>query len=151
MSIKTLIDARQYVKDNREDGCTCPCCGQKAKVWKKTIISTSAADLIRLVNMYQGTALHYDQFATVKKDRNFSQLVLRGLIKAEDNDDSSKRSSGMWHPTERGIRFARGEIRIQKYVLTYNNKKIGVEGAYVRIEDVLGKKFNYEELIDDNY
>ncbi len=125
----------------------CRCCGRVVNVWKKKIVSTAAASLCRLVDLYEGEALHLDDFTVLAKDRNFSQLVLWNLIAPGENKDTRKRASGKWWPTTQGTSWAKGDTWVQKYVLTRNNQVISHEGPAVYIHDVLGDRFNYAELI----
>jgi len=152
--METIKDAKEYINSKLREGegeaVKCPCCNKSIKEWKKTIISTSAADLIKLVALYRGPALHLDDFCTVAKDRNFSQLVLWGLIDPEINDDDSKRASGKWRPTDLGMQFARGYVSVDKYVITYNNTVLRREGPKIKIREALGNKFDYEKLLHDN-
>jgi len=148
--METIEDARQYIADNREKGVDCPCCGKYLKVWRKSIVSTSAAELIRLVGKYRGEAIHIDDFCIEAKDRNFSQLVLWGLVVPEKNDDRKKRSPGRWIPTAEGKYFARGLRSIDKYVLTYDNHILKFEGPKITIRDALNNKFDYEKLLMEN-
>lgn len=125
----------------------CPVCGQEVRTWKKPMISTAVASLIRLVAMYRGRALHHDEFTVLLKDRNFSQLKLWGLVVPEANDDPAKRSSGKWHPTEKGIEFATERNVVPKYVITRANRVVGFEGPAIGVREALGSRFNYRELI----
>jgi hypothetical protein len=125
----------------------CPCCGQRVRVWKKTLISTAVASLVQLVRQYQGEAIHHDQFTVLLKDRNFSQLKLWGLIASAANDDQSKRSSGRWHPTDKGIEFAVERRVVPKYVITRSNRVLRFEGPFVGVREALGGRFDYRKLI----
>jgi len=125
----------------------CPCCGTQIRVWKKAIISTAVASLVRLVALYRGEPLHHDDFTVLLKDRNFSQLKLWGLITPAVNDDPMKRSSGRWSPTLRGVSFVRGEIKIEKYAVTKHNTLWRLDGPMVGIREALGSRFDYRELL----
>jgi len=146
-----LVKAKEIVEKGRNNGIDCPCCGLYVKEWKKSIISIAVASLCKLVSKYKGKYIHLDDFNVQPKDRNFSQLVLWKLIKKAKTDDSTKRASGMWMPTEKGIKFARGEAVLKKYVITLNNKCIGYEGDFIDVKEALNSRFNYSDLMGDNY
>ena len=57
-----------------------------------------------------------------------------------------KRTAGMWKPTTKGIQFLLGNLSIPSHVETLNNKVVRFSGDNVFVRDVLGKKFNYDEL-----
>lgn len=126
----------------------CPFCDQKAAVWKKCVISTAAIDLVRLVKRYRGKPLHIEDFTHKLKDRNFSQLVLWGLVVPAVNDDDSKRSSGMWSPTQRGKDFVAGDLLLSKYVITYANEVVDREGPEHSIRDALGQHYDHAKLLN---
>jgi len=145
--MRSLHEAKQFVRDHRGDknGCICPCCEQKAMQWKKSLISTAVASLVKLVRVYKGDHIHLDEFNVVAKDRNFSQLKLWDLVRTLPSDE--KRSSGMWAPTKLGVDFAKGRVNIPKYVITYNNVRIGYDKPLVGVKEILENKFNYYELL----
>jgi len=149
--IQTLDEAKEYiiglVSSTKHPGGRCPCCKQKVQAWRKSICSTSAADLMRLVKAYKGQPLHYDSFCTQQKDRNWSQLVLWDLIEPGENTDDSKNSAGTWSPTKLGEEFVWKLAWIPKYITTYDNKIIRKSTELVNIEDALGNKFDYLALI----
>ena len=125
----------------------CPYCGQRVRVWKKALISTAVASLVQLVRRYEGEAIHHDDFAVLLKDRNFSQLKLWGLNEPAANNDPAKRTSGKWHPTDKGIEFAVGRRVVPKYVVTKANRVVRFDGPYIGVREAIGAKFNYRELI----
>jgi len=145
----TLEVARNQVQENRRTGVKCPCCDQMAREWRHSMVGVAVASLVRLVAMYEGEPIHLDQFYVNKKDRNFPTLKCWDLVEPGINEDTQKKASGMFYPTLRGIRFAAGEIHVPEYVWTYNKEVIGVEGRLVSVFDVLGNKFDYKELFNN--
>jgi len=149
--IETLAEAKEYIlgliSNPASNGAPCPCCKQKVQAWRKSICSTSAADLIRLVKSYNGTPLHYDGFCVVPKDRNFSQLVLWDLIEPGENHDVTKRAPGTWKPTTYGIEFVWNIAQVPRYITTFDNRIIRKSTEFIGIEHALGNKFDYCELI----
>jgi len=128
----------------------CPHCGHVKRVWRKKIISTAAASLVRLVALYRGQHLHLDKFNVLPKDRNFNQLVLWGLAEPMVNRDTKKRASGMWQPTQKGIDFVYRKITLPKYINTQENRVLGFEGPQVDIIETLGQHFDYFVLLAEN-
>jgi len=147
-NIATLEEAQEIILHMISgEGGHCPVCRQKVRSWRKSICSTSAADLINLVKSYNGQPLHYDSFCVVPKDRNFSQLVLWDLIEAGENLDEKKRSSGTWRPTDLGVGFVWDLAVVPRYITTFDNKIIRRSTDHIRIQDALGNKFDYTALI----
>lgn len=142
-------DIGKFVEDFKRGG-ECPRCGVTTVEWKKTIISTAVASLVKLVSLYEGTPIHFDNFTVLKKDRNFSQLVNWDLIVSCPNDDQNKRTAGKWSPTKRGIDFVNKKVFIPKYIVTFDNKLIRHEGPHIDIEEALNDRFDYGGLLAIN-
>ena len=147
-NIATLEEAKEAILQMISgDGGSCPCCRQKVRAWRKSICSTSAADMIRLVRAYRGVPLHYDTFCVLPKDRNFSQLVLWDLIEPGDNKDDKKNASGTWSPSLLGIDWVFNLAEMPKYITTYDNKIIRKSTKMIGIKKALNNKFDYAALI----
>ena len=144
----TLAEAQAYVNKHKYDGVTCPCCSQLYKVWRKKPISTAVAALCRLVSLQQqrDTFYHLDDFNVVTKDRNFNQLINWNLMQPMQSEERTKRSSGFWKATEKGVQFVQDKIQIPKYVFTLDNKVIGYSDQQINIYQALSNKFAYQEL-----
>jgi hypothetical protein len=83
--------------------------------------------------------------------RTFTKLQHWHLIEARPNEDSAKRTSGMWRPTDKGVAFAKGQITIPQHILMYNRKCLGTTGDPVYITDTFKEKFDYSKLMALNY
>ena len=151
--METLIEAKEYINEHKDKGVKCPCCTQMYKVWRKRPISTAVASMCKLFQMQQTTDkyFHLDDFSVLPKDRNFSQLINWDLVEPMRNNDKDKRASGYWRLTTTGRGFVAGAFRIQKYVFTLNNKVVGYSEEKATVEECLGKKFSYAELMNDNF
>lgn len=142
----TKDQINQLIAENKG---ICPCCGQKIQIWRKSIISTAVASLCQLVRMYDDKPLHHDKFTVLLKDRNFSQLVLWGLIEAAAPRTATDNSAGMWSPTSKGIAFVKGSLTVPQYVETYNNILLGFDGPEIDVRQALREKFDYNDLLAD--
>jgi len=81
---------------------------------------------------------------------HLAKAIHWSLIEGRPNDDSAKRTSGYWQPTQKGRDFAHGRISIPKYVYLYNNTAHGFSMEITTIREALGNKFNYSELINSS-
>ena len=72
-----------------------------------------------------------------------------GLIEemAKDPGDTTRRTSGLWRPTEKGVQFVQCLLQVPKRVYLYNNEILGWDDQTVTIRDALGTKFDYAELM----
>ncbi len=133
---------------NANSGYICKCCGSFCKVYRKPLIGSAVADLIRLVKHYtiRGEAVHINEFT--KQRSNFYTLSYWGFIEKGDVIvDEKKRSSGYWKPTIKGIEFVNNHITANSVAETYNNKLIKLSGEKIDVITALGKKFDYKKLM----
>jgi hypothetical protein len=147
----TIVEAKQYLKDNIKKGVKCPCCGQFAKLYSRKINSGMVLFLIGLYRLSKRNGIQEfsNDFVFKEMDLNVRSLdysILKhfGLIQESVNTDSGKKKSGNWIITEAGINFAEGKVSVAENVLIYNNKVIGFEGKNILISEI--SKFNYKDL-----
>ena len=130
-------------------GGTCPCCGQYVKMYRYSIAGVAAACLIRLYGSPEGAFVPVNSIARGHGvGGHWARLRRWGLIEEAINEDTKKRTSGLWRITARGREFVDNKILVPKYVLIYNGTVFGFEGGMVSIRGCLGNKFNYEELME---
>lgn len=143
---------RKAFETAKDEGCTCPLCGQYAKVYKRKINAGMAADLLRLyrlnVHGMYNDYHHYTKFCNKSGGGDFAKLVYWGLIESKPHTQDDKKSSGYWAITQRGIDFAEGKITVIERKHIYNGEMCGESGGQVTIRDALGKNFNYSELMN---
>ncbi len=79
---------------------------------------------------------------------DYAKLRHWGLAELKPNDDDpSKKDSGLWRPTEKGRRFAYRQIRVPRYVYLYKNKVMGFSEETISIEEALKVSFDYDDLM----
>jgi len=159
----SLKDAREYVEDARAQprGGSCPCCDQHVKNYRYSISRSMA---LALVSLYHLNVRNNDTFVS-KEDLfkvvisksafgggSFASMVRWGLIEEKSSDDKTKgRCSGYWRITEKGKSFVKNEIRLPKYVHSYNNKVFFRDDKeMVSILDAMnGESFDYEKIMSE--
>jgi len=134
-----------------EEGINCPCCGQLVKIYKRKLNSGMAAALVWLVGEFKRTQDWIDIPAKaprhVIKSREHGRLVHWGLIEQKPNEDSAKKTSGLWRPTLLGVDSVEGTVSVRSHVFLLNNEMQGFSDSSVFIKDALGSDFNYAELM----
>lgn len=151
----TLAQARAYLKQGAtsSEGVGCPCCGRLAKVYKRKLHTEMALFLIGLVKKYKKTRDWInvrdvipggDKSAKASSDGAY--LVHWRLIEPQPKPEGGKRQ-GFYRPTDRGIQFAEKKIRVPSHVALFDNKVVGWNDKLVYIDEALGDKFDYEELM----
>lgn len=154
----TISVAQRYVEERCEEGVRCPCCGQYVKVYRRKINSTMARALLYIYKYFEhpdaNEWLHVaDYLVKVKKDSTIaggdaSKLRLWGLIEPlpSKRQDGSNRV-GYYRITDLGKKFAEGKVKVSSAVYVYNQQVMGYDEQTVNIEQALGSKFNYAELM----
>jgi len=141
-----LFDASFYA------GTYCPCCNQRVQLYPRKVYGAVAVFLIWLVRTCKDGAWASLQDAPLLQGRrgggDKDKLKFFGLAEEKPNEtDPSKRSSGFWRPTEKGIRFVRGEVRIAKTAWGYNGQCLGYSTDQITIQEALGSKYDYREVM----
>lgn len=151
-----LADARALVFRSLADGIHCPCCDQFCKSYTRRINSGMARALIWLVREWRKQEstgwIHIPTRGTrhVLANRELARFAFWGMVEARFNDDKTKKDSGYWRPTERGVLFADGGSTEPAYVVLYDNNVREVAATRIGIREALGHAFNYDELMHGN-
>jgi hypothetical protein len=157
--METIKEAKQFLKANYKEGTKCPCCGQSVKLYKRTITSAMAWGLIifdkkSLTNdFYHAENIFKDVDGLPSSIRgDFPKLRFWGLIEKYegDRDDGSPRN-GLYRITSKGKSFVRNRYSVPRHAYTYNNKLRKIEGDDITIKDALSNKFNYNQLMRNEY
>lgn len=122
----------------------CECCGQKVGIYKRSITSTMARWLMRLVHRYEQTQgwVHLDDLKKMEGGGDYAKLQSWGLLEHRVNTDTNKTQSGYWKPTTQAIEFAHGRLALPMPAWMYNGQVLGYEPKLKTIEECLGKKFS---------
>lgn len=154
-----LVEARAFLVENFDKGAPCPLCKQFVKRYRRKLNSSMARALIAIYHYHRAngpaafdvaTYLRTPHLKLAQSQGDWAKLQYWGLIvqKPGLRSDGSWRN-GMWSITERGERFARGEIRVPKHIYMYNGDALASshDDKTTSIQEALGEKFNYAELM----
>lgn len=145
----TIQAGKVWLRSKLDKGADCPLCGQRAQLYKRKINSGAARGLITMWHMYGQQWGHLPSTANLARlGGEFSRLALWGLVEeaTEKREDGGR--AGYWRITDAGVEFIKGRKSLPTYALVYNGKRRGFDGPSVTIQDALGDKFNYAELMD---
>lgn len=150
------------MKARAHNGVRCPCCAQEVKVVEKPIHAFMARTLIILhlhflkdpATKWVHVNSHLDgiaiTFGIALKGGEWPKLIYWGLIEEipkTEKTESGKRV-GYYRLTEKGVSFAKGEAKVPRAAIIYNDRFLGLTtDREVSIQDVLGKDLNYTELM----
>lgn len=136
----TLTEARRWFHSTVRDGTICPCCDQYCQIYKRTMFSTMARDLIRMLK--KGADKEYIRTSRIDNSGNIGKMRHLGLITMGD-------TRGYWKITETGMMFLQRRHRVPKWFYTWNQECVGYDDSKtIDIIDALGKKFDYDELMN---
>lgn len=140
---------------NPDTGYRCSCCGQFCKRYYRHFNSNMAIALIVLYRNLDKGFVHLENLmkeAGYKRCGDASYLRHYRLIEKKEGkrEDGSPRN-GMYKITSAGIMFVEGKTKVKKKYIIYNNKHEGFEGDEITIQDALGTKFDYRQLMDGDY
>lgn len=143
----TLANARARLRELVDDGHRCPVCTQLAKVYPRVIYSTMARELIRC---YRAAGTNWFHVPTIIGHNGGDLLKTRywGLMEEETTvrrDDGGR--AGYWRITSLGEAFILRQLKVPKRAHVYDGRRLRLDGPDVSIDDCLGKKFNYAELM----
>lgn len=146
--LRTIREAKQYLKEGFSEGTNCPCCGQRVKLYKRGVSSGGAMMLINLYHKKDEWTYAGDVVEGVNSG-DFYRLQLWDLvaIKPKDESDNSKAGTAMFKITEQGKLFVENKLTIIKYKHVFNGTVWGESGDQVNIIHALNNKFNYIELM----
>lgn len=141
-------------RTTQKSGGECPCCGQHAQVYRRSIYKRMAKVMLWLVDEFQKTG----EWITLKEGPLFrggdnAKLAYWNLVQTRTlrrTIEGHTRSSGQWMPTPSGIRFAKKKGVVPKYAYVYNGEVVGYSEEMVTIADCLEGDFDYSEILGDD-
>lgn len=110
--------------------------------------------LIQLVRRFECEPRWYgvgEPWSKHVDSRENAKLIYWGMVeqKPKEADNTSKRTSGLWKPTPRGVAFVHGRYSAPSYKFLYKNEVIFEDGELATIVDALGDDFNYGDLMSE--
>lgn len=80
---------------------------------------------------------------------DYAKVIHWNLAELKENTiELGKKNCGLWKPTQYGIDFVQGKVKIAARVFLYLNEVIGRDDQSINIQEALGNKFNYEDLMN---
>lgn len=153
----TIREAKIHLNQHLDHGVVCPACEQLCKRYSRKLTSSMAYGLLiiySLTNNRENQWIHIeDEFkkltdipSSIRGD--LPKLRYWNLLeKQEYTKDDGNPNSGFYRITKAGEDFINGLTSVRKYAKIYNNQFYGFEGGFIKIQEALGAKFYYEELM----
>lgn len=146
----TLAEAQAWLRARIDDGERCPCCTQRAQVYRRKINSGMARAFIQFYRAY-GTDWGHKPTAlkglgAAARDESLLRYWDLWVEADEPREDGGR--AGWWQVTERGEQFVLGYTRVPKYARIYDSRLLRFDTEeFVTIKDALGDRFDYDELM----
>lgn len=138
-----------------DKGYKCSSCGQLVKRYFRKFNSNMALALIVLYKHKEKGFIHLEN--TMKElgynrcgDASYMRHY-RLIEKMEGKREDGSSRNGMYKITGLGIMFVEGTSKVMAKFIISNNKHDGFEGDEITIQDALGTKFDYRQLMDGDY
>lgn len=142
----TLADAKTWLKARLDKGESCPCCGQRAQMYRRKINSGMARSLIHMYRLSGTNWVHVKQIGAASREEG--KLAYWGLVEEQKATGLHGGRAGYWRVTDKGEQFILGKLQVPTYAKVYNGRVFGFEGGPASIKDALGTKFNYADLMN---
>lgn len=146
----TVETARMQLEEALLGGSTCPCCDRFTKRYRRGLTAGMAVVLCRIVRHgRRGGWVNVPELPNAPRGGDYAKLLHWGLLEQAkpDPDDPTRRSSGLWRATARGVDFVLGRVSVPRAYIEYNNRVLGFEAEPITIREALGKRFDYSELM----
>jgi hypothetical protein len=148
----TLGKAKEWLREKAEAGGErCPCCTQRAQVYRWSLYSTAVRALILFYRI--GGTEEFTHSRVLKEhghtgQGDASRLRYWGLLEEEPARKPDGGRSGFWRVTELGGQFVTGAVTAPKYAYVYDARVLRFDGDRVSVQDALGKNFDYREMME---
>lgn len=151
----SLEDARKkYFADLRE-GTECPVCQRHGKIYRRKFNSSMARCLIALFNRDRATPGRWinivRELSYKERGGDYGKLAYWGMVETERDPAEDGNSNGLFRITATGRQFIQTELRVDKYILLYNNREWPANEDLGRttLKEALGAKFKLDELLGE--
>lgn len=143
----TLGEARRWLRQQAMDrGAACPCCAQRAQVYRRAISTSMARDLITLVRTV-GAGRPFHLPTELGYGGDAAKLAYWGLLVEDPTPRPDGGRAGWWQVTELGAAYARGTVMLPRHAHVYDGRFLGLSGEPAGIVVALGKRFNLATLL----
>ena len=148
----TLGQAKDWLRARVEKGDRCPCCKQRAQIYKRSLYNAMALNLIRIYKLHTREFLHVKEIIDRSgsyffRGGDWHKMLHWGLLEKPIAEE--KKRNGYWRITKDGILFVEKKIRVMSHIRLYDDRFLGFAGEPVYIDECLDKEFDYDELMNN--
>jgi len=146
-NLRTLGEARDHVRrEIRLEGTHCPCCGQFARIYRRSITSPMVRGLVTMLRTEPVQPFHLPTvLGHVAGDH--AKLRYWGLLTELEEVREDGGRAGWYRFTDLGRDFLLRGARVPRWALVYDSRLLGLDGPPVTAADCLGRGFDLRELL----
>jgi hypothetical protein len=143
-----LGEVREWLRERVHKGAECPVCRQYAKVYAFPINAAMARALILMYRQSGTDWVHVPSLGL--PGGHFAKMRYWGLIEGRDEErEDGSRRNGWWRVTPSGEQWINDKrCSIPERADIYDNRCLGLHGSAVTIREVLGRRFDYDDLME---
>jgi hypothetical protein len=130
-----------------DEGASCPCCTQFAKVYRRKLNAGIAVGLIRVWRTAGDQWCNLRATVAGASNHVASAEWWGLLVESPQRRDDGGRGKA-WRLTPDGVAYVRHELAVPKYARVYDGRCLSLDGEPQNIGHALGKRFDYRELMD---
>ena len=143
----TLRDAQDWLRERVDDGASCPCCTQFAKVYRRKISYRMVRALVGLY-LVRNTEDGYGFLPAIDpKTGDAAKMVYWKLIEEKPTRREDGGPVGWWRITQLGIDWLHSRVAIPTYARVYDGRCLGLTGNPCTVADAVKEKFDLRELM----
>lgn len=144
-----LTDAQEWLRRRLDnDGAVCPCCKRVARIYRRKVHSNMVRGLIAMYRA--GAADDYVHAPTVNRSSanvDTAKNVYWGLIEEAPEKREDGGRAGWYRLTPLGVDWLLGRATIPTFAVTYADRLLGHDGPPRSVQEALGTKFDYADLM----
>jgi hypothetical protein len=164
--MSSLADVRKQFRDElaqvvtrklttkKKASVKCPCCGDEFTPYSRHLNTGQAKNFISIVRAWLANGRTWVDIESISEVRggDYAKLAWEtewALIEQRPTTDDvtkSAKRSGVWRPTERGLRFFRNELRVPMRVIEIRSVPQLWSKHLISLEEALGQPFDYRDL-----
>lgn len=149
----TLGEARAWLlAQAKVDGASCPCCKQFTRIYRRGLGGPMARTLIRAYRLHGLDPWHLPTVTGGASGDNAKLAYWGFIVPLPGEREDGSRRHGWWRITEYGAAWVQDRVRVPRYAVVYAGRCLGLDKAGEQewgVQDALGPRFNYRELMDD--
>ena len=146
--MKTILEAKDHLRNNYESGTSCPACGQLVKAYKRKLNANMcrALAIIYARTNESGIYIHVqNEFTTLGlRATAMDYTYLEKWKFIEVNPDKS----GHWRVTDKGRAFVEDTLVVPSYCLVYAGNVYEWSTDTVNMTEALTTRFKLSEVLD---